>query len=65
MNPSEIVEASDSVRAAIWAAFVAWAFTPILCKIVRHGQVIFIVHEGQLRDVHVEFGTRGESPPKR
>jgi len=64
VNPAALVEASDQVRATIWAAFVAWAFTPILCKVVRHGQIIVMIHDGQLRDVHIEYGTRSESPPK-
>ncbi len=66
VNPSQLVDASDQVRSAIWSAFLAWAFTPVLCKVVRHGQVIVMVHDGQLRDVHIEYGTRiGESPPKQ
>lgn len=64
MNTTDLIDATNQIRTAIWAAFVAWAFTPVLCKVVGHGQVVLMIHEGQLRDVHVEIGIRSMGPPR-
>lgn len=61
---SNLSEAVDQVKTAIWFAALGWVFMPAMCKAIRHGEVIFVIHEGQLKDVRVDLSTKTASPPK-
>jgi hypothetical protein len=54
----DLVSLSNQVRAAIWEAFATWVFMPILCGIVRHGDVILKIHDGKLKDVRIDYSTK-------
>lgn len=52
------VSLADQLRKLVFESFLAWAFLPVLARIVRHGEVKIVFHNGQLRDVEFPLGIR-------
>jgi len=48
---SALLRSKSQIEAAIKAAFLAWVFMPVLCRLVGHGEIVLKIHDSQLRDV--------------
>lgn len=55
MATANLSEVIDQLKGMIWAAFAAWAFAPILCNAMKYGKVVLVIHDGKLKDVHVDL----------
>ncbi len=61
-NLSEVV---DQLKSAIWFAFLGWVVAPEICRAIRFGEVVLVIHDGQLKDVRVDLSTRSAGPPPK
>ncbi|MGB8648036.1 MAG: hypothetical protein WCF84_22565 [Anaerolineae bacterium] len=47
-------------RRLVWERFTKWDFMVELCRQIRYGEIRIIIHDHQIKDVHVDFHLRSE-----
>ncbi len=55
MATTNLSEVIDQLKGMVWAAFISWAFAPVLCRAVKYGKVILVIHDSKLKDVHLDL----------